>query len=74
MKNIYCSFFGHDFKVTKQITYHVKEFKCVQCQEQFTTDESGNLTKLTPKYREINSVLEKVHNKKLRRKSYQAVS
>ena len=74
MKNIYCSFFGHDLKVTKQVTYHVKEFMCQQCHEQFTTYESGNLTKLTPKYREINSVLEKIHNKKIRRKSLQAVS
>ena len=74
MKNFYCSLFGHEFKFTKTVTCHVKEFKCRQCNKQFTTDESGNLTSLTPKHQEINSVLERIHNKKLRRKALNNVS
>ena len=71
MRNIYCSLFGHEFKITKHITHHVKEFNCRYCNKQFTTDQSGNITILTPKYREINSVLEKIHLKKLKKKNLQ---
>nr|WP_242203861.1 hypothetical protein [Aestuariivivens insulae] len=71
MKHIYCSLFGHEFQITKHVTRHVKEFKCRYCNKHFTTDQSGNITTLTPKHREINSVLEKIHHKKLKRKSLQ---
>ncbi len=61
MKNIYCSFFGHQFVVSKRVTNHVKEYKCKNCNSQMTTDGRGKLTPLTPKYKEINSVLERIH-------------
>ncbi len=69
MKNIYCSFFGHDYTVTKNVTYHVKEYTCKHCKEQVTTNGNGGLTLLTPKHKEINSVLERIHNNRLRKKS-----
>lgn len=68
MKHLYCSFFGHDYTVTKNVTYHVKEYTCKHCKEQVTTNGSGRLTLLTPKYKEINSVLERIHNNRLRKK------
>lgn len=68
MKNIYCSFFGHQFEVSKQVTYHVKEYKCKYCSSQMTTDGTGKLTPLTPKYKEINSVLERIHLKRTLKK------
>ena len=69
MKHIYCSLFGHEFQITKHVTGHVKEFKCIHCNKNFTTDQSGNITVLTPKYKEINLVLEKIHCRKLKKKS-----
>ncbi len=69
MKQIYCSFFGHDYEVTKEVTYHVKEYTCKHCKEQVTTSGNGNLTPLTPKYKEINSVLERIHNNRIKRRS-----
>lgn len=71
MKHIYCSFFGHDFKITKHVTRHVKEFKCRHCNKPFTTDQSGNITELTPKLKEINAVLEHIHNKRLLKRQKQ---
>ena len=65
MKNIYCSLFGHDYRVSKNVTYHVKEYKCKNCSSELTTAENGQIIPLTPKYREINSVLNRVHNKRL---------
>ena len=65
MRSINCKVFGHDVEVTKQIAYHVKEYKCKVCGKQFTTNSNGRLTELTPKFKEINEVLERVHNKRL---------
>lgn len=68
MKSIYCSFFGHQYEVSKRVTYHVKEYKCTHCSAQLTTNGKGDLTPLTPKYKEINSVLERIHTSRLLRK------
>lgn len=65
MKNMHCKMFGHDLKVTREVTYHVKEYTCKNCRKEFTTSSSGNLTELTSKYREINNVLEYIHNKRI---------
>ena len=56
MKNVYCSLFGHDYKVSKVVTYHVKEYKCKRCNSEMTIDGNGKFIPLTPKYKEINSV------------------
>lgn len=64
---LYCSVFGHNYLLSKKVTYHVKEFTCKSCQKQVTTDSNGNLIDLTPKFQEINSVLERVHNNRKRR-------
>ncbi|TVZ58421.1 hypothetical protein NA63_0921 [Flavobacteriaceae bacterium MAR_2010_105] len=61
---MYCSIFGHELLVSKEVTHHVKEYKCKHCNFQMTTNGKGKLTPLTPKYREINSVLESVYNKR----------
>lgn len=65
MKSLYCSIFGHQYEVSKKITYHVKEYKCSHCKSQVTTNGNGGLTPLTPKYIEINSVLERIHNRRV---------
>lgn len=74
MKNIYCSFKGHEFIVIKNITNYIKEFKCKNCHKKFTTDQSGNLTLLTPKHQEINRMLQLIHEKKKKRKSIKLLS
>ncbi len=68
MKNVYCSFFGHNYKISKKITYHVKEYTCKNCNSQVTTNGKGGLTQLTPKHKEINSILEHIHNRRIERK------
>lgn len=64
MKEIYCNLFGHEFVVSKKVTLHVKEFKCRKCSIEMTTNGKGELTQLTPKYKEINSVLEGIHKRR----------
>lgn len=68
MKHVYCSLFGHQFEVSKHVTSAVKEYKCKHCKTEVTNNGNGNFVKLTPKYKEINSVLERIHTKRQARK------
>lgn len=56
--------FGHDFRITRKVTNHVKEYKCKKCKKQFTTNVNGNIVELTTKSKEINDVLQLVHTKR----------
>ena len=67
MKNIHCMVFGHDYKVTRHVTYHVKEYACKTCKRELTTNSNGNLVELSPKFKEINDVLERIHHKRILR-------
>ncbi len=58
---IICDLFGHKYEVSKKVTSHVKEYTCRCCNKQLTTDGNGNLIALTPKFREINSLLEQMY-------------
>ena len=62
---MYCNLFGHDYQVTKKVTSHVKEYKCSHCKKELTTNSNGQLTELTPKFREINEILERIHNSRM---------
>jgi hypothetical protein len=64
--SFYCNIFGHNYKVTRKVTSHVKEYTCKCCRRELTTNSNGMLTELTPTYREINKILAKIHAHKLR--------
>ena len=66
MKKIFCTIFGHHYSVTKKVTGHIKEYKCVHCSRKVTTDVDGNLSALTPELQEINETLENLYQKKHR--------
>ena len=65
MKSIHCLVFGHDYNVSRNVTYHVKEYSCKTCKKQLTTSGNGHLIELTPKLKEINDVLERIHHKRV---------
>ncbi len=67
LTGIFCNFFGHHFVVSKKVTEHIKEYQCLHCQKQVTTDERGKLSALTPQMQEINSTLEDMYQKRNRR-------
>ena len=67
ISKLYCSIFGHQYDVTKLVTKHVKEYTCKRCKKQLTTNGDGRLTELTPTYKEINSILEKVYARRMSR-------
>ncbi|MEA1787499.1 hypothetical protein U1E44_15460 [Arenibacter sp. GZD96] len=61
-----CSIFGHHYAVSKRVTFHIKEYQCIHCHKQVTTDVSGNLSLLTPERRDINNTLEDLYQKRHR--------
>ncbi len=71
---LYCNLFGHNYMVSKKITYHVKEYTCTNCKHELTTSGDGNLVELCPKFREINDILSRVHKKKTERLSRTVIS
>jgi len=64
---LYCSVFGHQFQVSKNVTKYIKEYRCNCCKKQLTTNGDGKLTELTPKFEEINKILEHIYNKRVLR-------
>ncbi len=64
MKNFFCTLFGHNYSVSKKVTHHIKEYKCVHCKKEVTTDVSGNLASLTPELQDINRTLEVIFRKR----------
>ena len=66
MKKIFCNIFGHHYSVSKKVTGHIKEYKCVHCGRQVTTDVDGNLSTLTPELQEINETLERLYQRRHR--------
>ena len=71
---LYCTFFGHQYEMTKKVTNHVKEYTCKCCKKQLTTDSNGQLIELTPKYQDINSVLERIYTSRIMRSKQKSLS
>jgi transposase-like protein len=67
VSKLYCNVFGHQYEVSKQVTFHVKEYTCKCCKRQLTTNSNGNLTELTPKFKEINKALEYIYTRRMMR-------
>ena len=74
LPSVYCNVFGHDFEVTKKVTYYVKEYTCSHCKKQLTTSGNGKLTELTPKFKEINAILERIHNVRIQRSKVKSIT
>jgi len=71
---MYCNLFGHDYQVTKKVTFHVKEYTCRHCKKELTTNSNGHLIELTPKFREINDILERIYTSRTERLKSRALS
>jgi len=64
---VYCRFFGHRLKVSKNVTKHIHEYQCAQCGVEMTDTANGLLARLTPKFKETNKYLAKFYKKRKRR-------
>jgi hypothetical protein len=64
LSSILCSTFGHKFIITKNITNHIKEYKCKTCNKEVTNVFSGELEILNFKNRKVNACLSDFFKKK----------
>lgn len=65
-----CSIFDHRFRVSQRITDHIKEYKCTRCGQEMTDTAQGFIAKLTPKFRETNAYIAKIHQRRCSRKIF----
>ena len=56
-KKTACSIFGHKIVTVRNVTNHIKEYKCTVCQVELTNDLQDKKTFLTPELKEINETL-----------------
>lgn len=66
---IMCNLFGHTFKVSKNVTHHIHEYRCAKCGLEMTDNADGFLSRLTPKFKETNNYIAKIYKRRRLRKS-----
>ena len=71
---ISCGIFGHKLLVSKNITDHIHEYECCKCGMEMTDTANGFLARLTPKFKETNSYLERFYNRRRARKLFAKAS
>ncbi len=64
VNSVFCYIFGHHYSVSRKITAHIKEYKCIHCSKETTTDANGNLSNLTPEMKDINETLQNLYQKR----------
>lgn len=69
---VFCSIFGHKLRISKNVTDHVHEYKCEKCGMEMTDTANGFLARLTPKFKETNDYISKIHKRRKRKHYAQA--
>ncbi|MDR9458220.1 MAG: hypothetical protein RI572_12515 [Salegentibacter sp.] len=69
---VFCSIFGHQLRVSKNVTEHIHEYECAKCGMEMTDTANGFLARLTPKFKETNDYLAKIHRRRKRKTFAQA--
>lgn len=64
LRALLCSIFGHQYRVSREITGHIKEFACTHCERQLTTDAEGKISELTYEKQRINETLMAMHRRR----------
>lgn len=59
-----CAIFDHRLEVSKDVTEHIKEYRCARCKQEMTDTAQGFIAKLTPKLKETNSFLAKYYERR----------
>lgn len=64
---VFCNLFGHNYRVSKNVTNHIHEYRCENCGLEMTDTANGLLERLTPKFKETNDYLAKIHRRRRQR-------
>ncbi len=66
--SLLCAIFGHQYRVSREITGHVREYGCVYCNRQLTTDAEGEISELTIEKQRINEQLREIYSRRRKRR------
>ncbi len=61
MKSLICKIIGHKFTKINKLDDFVVNYQCKICNQKFTTDGYGSITKLTPFWEENNLLFKKYY-------------
>lgn len=61
---VLCNVFGHNLRVSKNVTHHIHEYKCRNCGMEMTDTANGVLARLTPKFKETNDYISMIYQKR----------
>lgn len=67
ISGFFCQLFGHRYVISKQVTSHVKEYRCAHCHKEVTTSAEGKLATLTERLKNVNETLHNMYVKRNRR-------
>ncbi len=65
---VFCNIFGHQLKVSKNVTNHIHEYECAKCGIEMTDTANGFIARLTPKFKETNAYLASFHERRRQRR------
>lgn len=63
-KGLQCKIFGHKLAVSKNVTFHIHEYQCINCGVEMTDTANGFLARLTPKFKDTNNYLAHFYEKR----------
>lgn len=58
LQKLQCKILGHSYQLLRKYHTDDLEYECKCCKKQFTYDESGELTPLTPRLRHLHEAME----------------
>jgi len=61
LSRLQCQIVGHKITLSKEYETHQREYICSACKCQYTEDNNGYLTPLTPKLKRVNEVMEQFY-------------
>lgn len=64
LAKVFCNIFGHELKVSKNVTNHIHEYECAKCGMEMTDTANGFIARLTPKFKETNEYLKNFHERR----------
>lgn len=67
--NLLCATIGHNYIVTRNVTNHIHEYKCTQCECEVTDSEGGHLEALTKHIKDVNNCVAEFFQKRTNRET-----
>lgn len=72
ISGLMCLTLGHDYMVTRQVSEHIKEYKCSHCGKEVAENDLGQIEELTMNIKRANNSLVSFLEKKKKKRFHAA--